>query len=829
MKVPVSWLRDLVRLPEEATAQEIARRFTNVGLTVERIESVGSPVTGPLVVGRVLSLVEEPQKNGKVIRYCRVDVGEELNEAATEDTPASRGIVCGAHNFVVGDLVVVALPGTVLPGDFQISARKTYGHVSDGMICAEDEIGLGENHEGIMVLGSGTPGESAIELLWTSDEVLEIDVTPDLGYCLSLRGLAREAAIAFNCSFTDPYRLPPVADAASGHEVILQTPNCSAFTAITINATNPQAKTPRYIVDRLRASGVRSISLAVDVTNYVMLESGQPLHAYDADRLQGAIRVRQADQDEELVTLDGQLRKLRVEDMVIADDSGAIGLAGVMGGETTEVNERTTRIVLEAAAFDSVSVSRTFRAHGLFSEASKRFERTVDPALGFSAARQAAELIIKYGGGEVAGETFVGQVPERHTIRLLAGLVSAVLGAEVHYDEVVRLLTATGAEVTAFGDSITLEVPTWRNDLVDPYDIVEEVGRKYGYDRIGRRLPVAAGGGGLTRRQAARREVIHAVVAAGFTQCMTLPFIGVEELDRLGLPEQSAARSAVRLSNPLSDAHPLLRTTLLPGLLRALATNVSRSIDDVAIFEVGSVFFAGEPMDAPRPAVTHRPSDKEIRALDAALPAQPQFVAGLVAGNWVPAGWSGPAVAADWTHVVALAESAANAVGVALVRRQRDDVAPWHPGRTAELLVGEASLGYAGELHPDVIAAFGLPARTCAVEFNLDALLDAAPHAGRIGLLHSFPVAKEDVALIVDQSVAAADVHSALVAGGGELLESARLFDVFTGEQVGEGKKSLAFALRIRGDRTLTDAEAAEVRQAAVAEAVARFGAVQRA
>lgn len=828
MKVPVSWLRDLVRLPDEVTTAQIAEKFTSVGLTVEHISEIGSPVSGPLVVGRVLSFVEEAQKNGKVIRYCRVDVGEEYNEPENDEYPASRGIVCGARNFSADDLVVVALPGAVLPGNFVISARKTYGHISDGMICAEDEIGLGDNHEGIMVIQSGIPGEDAIGLLWKPDEVLELDVTPDLGYCLSLRGLAREAAIALGGSFTDPYRAH-AGEENTGHEVVLDSELCSAFSAITIESADPQASTPKFIVDRLRASGVRAISLAVDVTNYVMLESGQPLHAYDADKVVGPIRVRLAQPGEQLVTLDGQNRELTDEDLVISDDSGAIGLAGVMGGERTEVSAQTTRIILEGAAFNPVAVSRTSRRLGLFSEAAKRFERTVDPALNYSAARHAAKLITKYGGGTINGETFTGEPPERKIIRLRSGLISAVLGADVTQDETVRLLSASGVGVTVLGDSLTLEIPSWRNDLVEPYDVVEEVGRKFGYDRIGKRLPTTGGSGGLTLRQSAFRDVIRAVVDLGFTQSMTLPFISADDLEKLGLSSEDPRRKTVRLSNPLSDAQPFLRSSLLPGLFRAVATNLSRSITDVAIFEVGAIFKAQKPKAAPRPEVTHRPSDEELLEIDSALPAQPKHVAAVVSGNWVPAGWHGPAVPADWRHVVALAESAAAAVGVRVERRQRSDAMPWHPGRSAELLVNGSFLGLVGELHPKVLAAYGLPPRTCAVEFDLEILLDAAPHSGRVGVLHSFPVAKEDVALIVDEQVSAADVRDALIAGGGELLESVRLFDSYVGDQVGEGKKSLAFALQIRADRTLTDAEAAEVRQAAVSAAVQRCGAVHRA
>jgi len=829
MKAPVSWLRDLVTLPASVTTAQLADQLTAVGLTVEHIESTESPVTGPLTVGRVLTSVDEPQKNGKTIRYCRVDVGSH-NDEATDEFPASRGIVCGAHNFAQGDLVVVALPGTVLPGDFHIAARKTYGHVSDGMICSQLELGLGEDHDGIIVLapGAGQPGDSAVELLWTADHVLDLEITPDLSYCLSMRGLAREAAIANAVSFEDPYRhhLPAVTD--GGHPVEIEDPRCSAFVALTIDGLDPAASTPPWMADRLRAAGVRSISLAVDVTNYVMLESGQPLHAYDADTLQGPIRVRAARAGERLRTLDGQDRELNTDDLLITDDSGPIGLAGVMGGETTEVSASTVRIILEAAHFDPASVSRTFRRHGLPSEASKRFERGVDPQLPYAAARRAARLLTTHGGGAVTAETVVGSAPVPHKVSLRAGLIPTVLGTRVDQDESVKLLTAAGATVTALGDSLTIEVPSWRGDLVDPYDVVEEVGRHIGYDRIGLKVPVPPVNRGLSPRVRDRRAALRAVAALGFTEVMSLPFASSEELDQLRVDVDDPRRKLIRLANPLSETHPFLRTTLLPGLFAAVARNTSRSLTDLALVEQGKAFFDGGEAAAPRPGVAHRPTDEEVAAIDASIPAQPHTVAGVVAGNWRPAGWTGPAVAADWTHVVALAEAAASAVGVRLSRRNVE-MAPWHPGRCAELSVNGIVLGYAGEVHPAVVASLRLPDRVSAVEFNLDLLLSQAVAGGSISSLSSFPLAKEDVALIVDRDVPAAEVEAALAAGAGGLLESISLFDVYTGDQVGEGKKSLAFALRFRGERTLTDAEAAGARQAAVAEAVERFGAVQRA
>ncbi len=838
MRAPMSWLRELVMLPAGTTTEEIARRWTAAGLNVEHIDKIGAEVSGPVVVGKVLSFVDEPQHNGKVIRWCRVDVGPEHNHPATDTEPAGRGIVCGAHNFDVGDFVVVSLPGAVLPGGFEISARKTYGHLSDGMICAADELGIGTDHTGIIVLNPDSEarplvlGEDAMAVLHGRDDVIDTDVTPDMGFCLSMRGLARETGQAFGVVFPDPFLRAVPEERQNGYPVRVEDPEaCPLFTALTVRGVHTDRPTPQWMARRLEMCGMRSISLLVDITNYVMLESGQPLHAYDADRLQGTIVVRRAGEGETLTTLDDQQRTLRAgEDLLICDDSGPIGLAGVMGGQTTELSESTKTIVLEAAAFNSVVIGRTYRAHHLPSEASKRFERGVDTGLAFAANHRAAQLLVQLAGGILEpGDTIVGHVAPMPQQHFQASLPGAILGAKVSREEIIDVLTTSGCKVTALGDTLTVVPPTWRPDLVDPYDYVEEVGCKIGLDRIGSLLPPATGGRGLTPQQRGRRRISAAVVDAGFVEVQSLPFIGTDELDALSIPDSDARRRLVRLANPLADTQPYLRTTLLPGLVAAVNRNTSRGQEDLALFETGLVFRQRDDLPAaPMPEVDKRPSDEEIAALNAALPDQPRMLAGILTGDWLPAGWHGPAIKADWTHAVALAQVAAASLGVTVGRRA-DDVAPWHPGRCAALLVGDEVIGWAGELHPGVVKACGLPERTCAVEFDEGRLLDLAPRGGVIPPLSAWPLAKEDVALIVDAALPQSEVADALRAGAGDLLESVSLFDTYTGPQVGEGRKSLAFALRFRApDRTLTDAETAAARDAAVAEASRRFGAELR-
>src|SRR3954452_5749534 len=392
MRAPVSWLRDYVDLPADVTAEAIAKRLTALGLKLEALHRAGGDIKGPLVVGKVLSFVDEPQKNGKTIRWCQVDVGD------ANGTGEPQGIVCGALNFAEGDLVVVVLPGGVLPGGFEITARKTYGHVSAGMMCSARELGTGEDAAGIIVLppDAGRPGDDAVEVLHLRDDVIEMEINPDRAYALSLRGVAREAALGFGAPFTDPALRDVPEPNDSGYPVVVDAPDgCPVFVTRTVTGFDPTAPTPVWMARRVQLAGIRPFSLAVDVTNYVMLELGQPIHGYDGDRLTGPLVVRQATDGEPLPTLDGVERTLSVDDLLIPDVTGPIGIAGVMGGQTTELSGSTTHVVIEAAHFEATSIFRTARRHKLPSEASKRFERGVDPLLPSYAADRVAELLVR--------------------------------------------------------------------------------------------------------------------------------------------------------------------------------------------------------------------------------------------------------------------------------------------------------------------------------------------------------------------------------------------------------------------------------------------------
>ncbi|MCB5170282.1 phenylalanine--tRNA ligase subunit beta [Streptomyces bambusae] len=840
MRVPLSWLREYVDLPAGETGRDVQAKLIDAGLEVETVEQLGAGLKGPLVVGQVLT-IEELEGFRKPIRFCTVDVGQ------ANGTGEPQEIVCGARNFAVGDKVVVVLPGAVLPGDFAIAARKTYGRTSHGMICSGDELGMGDDGSGgiIVLPPEHEAGTDAIELLELVDEVLDIAVTPDRGYCLSLRGVARETATAYGLPLRDPALLDVPAPNSYGYLVQINDPQgCDRFTARTVTGVSPDARSPIWLKRRLQKAGMRPISLAVDITNYVMLELGQPLHAYDRNRLDGPIGVRRAEPGEKFTTLDGVKRTLDAEDLVITDNNGPIGLAGVMGGQNTEIADPvtdpetgvvtgTTDIVIEAAHFDALSISRTARRHKLSSEASRRFERGVDPQAAAAAAQRTADLLVLLAGGTAeAGVTELTAPSAPHTVAMPADHPDKVAGVAYGRETVVRRLQEVGCDV--YGqDELVVTVPSWRPDLREPNDLAEEVIRLEGYANLPSTLPQPPSGRGLTGRQQLHRRVGRALAGAGYVEALNYPFLGEQVFDQLQLPAHDAARQVVKLVNPLSDEEPALRSTLLPGLLGSLRRNDSRGSHDLALFETGLVFKAGaEPGVAVRLPVDRRPTADEVASLNAALPAQPRHAAVVLAGAREQAGWWGKGRPSDWADAVEAARSLAREAGAELVVRQ-GQYGPWHPGRCAELLVTldgvEQVIGHAGELHPRVVKALGLPDRTSAMELDLDRLAAAGGPALQAPRISTFPVATQDVALIVDASVPAASVEAALRKGAGELLESLRLFDVFTGEQVGEGKKSLAYALRFRAaDRTLTAEESTAARDAAVALAAERTGAVLR-
>ncbi len=818
MRVALSWLREYVDAPTDPEVLEKA--LVKVGLEVEEMLDLRTSVTGPLVVGQVTS-IEELTEFKKPIRHCMVDVGN------TE----AQSIVCGARNFHEGDLVVVVLPGAVLPGDFAISERKTYGRTSAGMITSARELGIGDDHSGIIVLppGSAKPGDEARPIVGLDDLVIELAITPDRGYCFSVRGVARELAHSLGVPFTDPAsRVAPLVADGAGYDVRVEDPaGCDRFTAVAVRGVDVSAESPAWMKQRLIHSGQRPISLLVDITNYVMLELGEPMHAFDLDKLSGPLHVRRAVDGEKLSTLDGTVRVLDAADLVIADDSGVISLAAVMGGASTEIGDATTNVLFEAAHWAPLSVAHTARRHKLPSEASKRFERGADPALGPVATARAVELLTSIAGGTVGGVTDVNTVAPRAAIRMSIDHPARIAGVPYPSSLPGELLAELGCTVETDGETLVVTPPTWRPDLTEPIELVEDVIRLAGYDDVPSILPPLRPGAGLTAAQKRRRTVGRAMAAAGYVETICLPFVTPGSFDALGLPADDDRRTAVRLANPLSDEEPLMRTTLLSGLLGALRRNIGRGQRDLALYETGLVFLPS--IDAPAPpslGVDHRPSEAELAAIDAALPAQPRHIAAVLTGEFAPAGWWGAGAAASWSDAIEAARVTVDAAGQAATVRAGSR-APWHPGRCAEIVVGDIVVGYAGELHPEVCAALELPKRTCAMEVNLDAIpLAGTPMAAPLA---NYPLALIDVALVVPEATPAGDVEAALLAGAGELLEGVRLFDVYASDALGAGKKSLAYKMTFRApDRTLTVEEAVAARDAAVSVAATRFGATLR-
>ncbi|NLI19369.1 MAG: phenylalanine--tRNA ligase subunit beta [Actinomycetales bacterium] len=840
--VPLQWLADHVEVPPGTTVAQLAADLVRVGLEEESITP--PTVTGDLVVGRVLSIAREKHKNGKTVNYCRVDVGAFNDPPGTgaEQAPvASRGVICGAHNFGVGDHVVVALPGAVLPGPFPITARKTYGHVSDGMICSERELGLGSDHSGIMVLerylGGEVPpvGTNMIPVLGLGSELLEINITPDRGYCFSMRGVAREYSHSTGARFTDPVsRIHPPAPGEGGFPVEVRETGgvhgvvgCDRFVARVVRGVHPQAPSPAWMAERLRQAGMRPISLAVDVTNFVMLDLGQPMHAYDLGKVRAPLVVRRAVAGEELVTLDDVRRVLDPEDLLITDDDGrrVLALAGVMGGASTEIDAGTTDVLLEAAHFDPVTVARTARRHRIPSESAKRFERGVDPQLPPYAAQRAAELLVEYGGGRIEDVvTDVDTTVPPRPVVMDGQFPRRIIGVPYSTDDVAATLAMLGADVRRDGDTLTVTPPSWRTDLTIPEDLVEEVARLRGYDQIPSVVPCAPAGRGLTVRQRQRRAVVRALAEHGLNEVLSYPFVG-DVHDRLGLPPDDPRRQMVRLANPIADDQPFLRTTLLATLLDVARRNVGRG-NDLAVMEVGMVTEGREVSRSPLPPVGQLPAPETLAAIHGAVPRQPTHLAAVMAGPTAPGGALGRPRTWDWADAVELALLAGRTVGVAVGTTQAE-YAPWHPGRCAALLVGGTVVGHAGELHPAVLPGLDLPPRSVAFELDLDAILDAVPaDALQVSPVSTYPPAKEDIALVMDAGTPNGRALAVVRAAAAPLAEEVRLFDVYTSEALGPGVKSLAFSLRLRAaDRTLSAAEIAGVRERVIAAAAAELGA----
>ena len=816
------------------SAADIDSGFVRVGFETEGYAAVPES-TGPLVIGQVVE-IEELTQFKKPIRYCQVNVGQ------ANGTGELQGIICGARNFRLNDYVVVALPGSELPGGFKIAARETYDHISNGMMCSGAELGLGAQANGIIVLGDEVAdkvGEDARSIIGLHDTDFDVNITPDRGYALSARGLSREIASAFDLEFADIAQDPSVAgiDTSAVPEAqgslidVTVAPETKAqrFGLRKVSGIDPQARTPFWLERELMLCGQRSVNLPTDITNYVMLLLGAPMHAFDANVIQGNLVVRNAAEEEKFETLDHVKRELSAEDVVICDDNGIQSLAGVMGGTTSEISAETTDVVFESAIWDPITVARTSRRHKLSSESSRRFERGVDPAIVEVALDTACALLQQLAGGTIEkGRTLIGDVAKREPIALRTAKASEYAGVDYSRETVISRLEEVGCTVGDEGEQLQVTPATWRTDIAMDVDLVEEILRLEGLEDIPAVLPTPAGGRGLTPAQKRRRAIGHGLAYAGYAEVLPAPFVANNTFDVWGLDKDDARRRTVEVQNPLEADKANLSTTLLPNMLEAIARNVARGRSDLALYGLQQVAFK-RAAASPMPSVEQRPSAEVVSQLLDTLPEQPLHVATVATGNIEHEGPWGEGRAYSYADAIESARQVARAAGVD-IELEAAQVLPWHPGRCAAVKVAgtDVVLGHAGELHPQVLEALNLPARTCAMELDISAMPLEEKFPAPV--LSSFPALHQDIALVVDEDVPAERVRAIVEEGAGELIESVELFDIFRGEQLGDGKKSLAFQLLFRAaDRTLTDDEVNEHRMAAAELAKQRLGAEMRA
>jgi phenylalanyl-tRNA synthetase beta chain len=820
MKIPLSWVREFAAIPEDLSLEALENAFVSVGFEVEGIDLQGRDLKGPLVVGKVVA-IEELTGNRKPIRYVELDCGE----------TKTRFVICGATNFSVGDLIVAALPGAVLPGNFAISARETYGKTSNGMICSAKELAISEDHSGIIVLPADCAkvGADAIALLEIHDVVVDVSVNPDRGYALSIRGLARELAASLGVKYEDPaLKVDSKKFTANKDGIQVAVEDKSALSIVyirTISDFDARAATPLWMSRRIEKCGMRAISLAVDITNYVMLELGQPLHAFDAEKIDTSLVIRRAGQTKSMKTLDNQERKLDADDLVVADKNSALALAGVMGGASSEVTDKTSRIALEAARFDPITIARASRRHKLSSEASRRLERGVDPSLAEISSARGIALMIELGGAKYVGSSTSGEPKYAPIVKFDLNFVSKYLGTDVTPAEVEEKLKIVGCDVAKKSSSNwEIDPPSWRSDLLLAPDLVEEVARMIGYDRIPSTLPTGKSGAELSPMQYRKRGVANFLAASGFSEVYNYPFVNPQFVAQLGFVGDRA--KSFRIANPMSEEFPDLRTHLLPGLLLTAVRNQGRGAKDIALFEIGSVFRNTEKLQPQSVIGIDRVPDAATKdKIYGSVPNQPLHVGGVVAGKLGSNSWNGKAQEFTWVEATGFARSIIEETGN-VSTTTNSDFAPWHPGRCAELRVDGKPVAHAGELHPRVIAALGLPERSCAFVVVLSAL--DFPETKKLQTLITMPAAIQDIALVVDQSVSSSEVELALRSGAGDLLESITLFDRY--DKLGDGKVSLAFTLVFRSvDRTLTAEEVSQYREAAAASALKACGATVRA
>jgi phenylalanyl-tRNA synthetase beta chain len=785
MKVLLSWLRDFA--PIEGDPFELAEQLSDLGMAVEQVALLGQRLEG-VVVARVLTTRPHPRADR--IQLVDVDAGD----------GETLQIACGAFNMQAGDLVPLATVGTVMPGGVEIGRRKMRGEWSNGMLCSARELGLGDDHAGIFVLPPDLPvGADVCEAMGIEQDVLyDLEINPNRPDAMSVAGVARDLAARRGVPFAipEPVASEVPAERLGDVRVEVEAPDlCGRFTARVLRGVTVGDSDPT-VARRLTLLGMRPINSLVDVSNYVMLELGQPNHPYDLTKVRGGgLRVRRARAGESLVTLDEVERTFTTDDLLICDgDDRPVGIAGIMGGAETEIDSGTTDVLLEMAWFLPIGIAKSSRRLRLRSEASARFEKGTDPEAIDLAHRRFAELVAPSGARLEEGTVDVrGELPDRAPVRVRTDRINRLLGTAITAPEVKELLDPIGFATTVEGEDTSVTIPTWRYDAATEIDVVEEVARMYGYSRIGTHLPPSAHAGRLTEAQLERRRLRALLVGRGLAEAMPLPFLAPGDLARSGLPDDG-----LTIANPLVAEESVLRTSLLPGLVKALATNAARRNTGVGLWEIGRVF---------RPPV----------ADDAPLPDERE-VLGVALG-----GRDGAEAVHEW-HAVA------DTLGLEGVTIRNDVVPGLHPTRSARLVgpAGEA-VGAVGEVDPEVLAAHGIGERVGWLEVDLTTAAGMArdPHLYRP--VSVYPSSDVDLAFEVDDAVAAGDVEAALASAAGERLAGLRLFDVYRGPGIAEGRRSLAYTLRLDApDHTLTDQEVAEVRDRCIEAVESRYAATLR-
>ena len=789
MRVPLSWLSEFVQISD--APESLAAKLTQAGVKVEKIHRPGQGVKG-IVVGEVNDILPHPH-------------AEKLTLVDVATGSAEYKVVCGARNFAVGDRVPLAVPGSILPALGEVQPRPFRGVTSEGMLCSERELGLGEDHAGILVLGPDAElGRDLAEVLGLPDVVFELEINPNRPDLMGMAGVAREVAAATGASLKD--WAPSVHEDASSVDKyvkvgVLDDSGCPRYVARVIDGVG-FGQSPAWAQHRLSMAGLRPISAVVDATNYALMVTAHPLHAFDLDRLDGPeIGVRRAQVGESMTLIDGGDIRLDPEDLVIADASRPVALAGVMGGMDSGVSPTTTRVALESAYFNPVSIFRTAARHGLRTEASARFERGTDPNGVRMAADLATSLILQWAGGKAAAGAIdvyphpVGPA----TITMRTERARRLLGVNWPTSEMVDALDSLGLRPVRQDDLVRAEPPTFRVDLSGEEDLIEEVARHAGYDRIQSTLPSGTRSvGSLPSREKTLRRLKRVLIGAGLYEAQTSSFNGPADLDKLG----ASPIDAIAITNPVTRDDSLLRTSLLPGLLKSLALNLTRRAGDVRLFEIGRVF---------------------VKSQDG-VPREPTRLA-IVMGGTVPQEWHSGPRELDFFDLKGAVELLLEALNVPATSFVEHGKPPYHPTRSAEGRSGDLSLGLLGEAGPALAARLDLPTRVYMGELDVETLLAVASAPPPAGEQARYPAVLLDIAMSVPEAVRAADVMDTARSAGGDHLESVRLIDVYRGGQVGEGHKSFALTLSFRSpSRTLTEAEALLARDAIIAAIAERHG-----